>query len=208
MDKQATIFIINEKEETQQSLKALVESVGLCVETYTSTHSYLESFDSMQAGCLILEVSMQGMSALSLQKKLNRKPLHPPIIMLTEHGDITTAVKAMKAGAFDFLDKNLNEQQLLDRIYAALGEDAKKRTKVLQLEKIQKRIDKLTQREKEVMELMITGLQSKNIAFHLKIALSTVNVHRRNVMRKMRASNLSDLMRMIISLGNKEGGGA
>ena len=199
MDKQATIFIIDDDEETRQSLKALVESVGLCVETYASTHSYLESFDSMRAGCLILEIgTAQGLSSLNLQDKLNEKPIHPPIIMFTEHGDIATAVKAMKAGAFDFLERNISEQYLLDRIYAALDEDTKKRTEALQLADIQKRIDKLTRREKEVMELMAAGLSSKRIASSLKITLSTVNVHRRRIMKKMEAIRLSDLMRMIL----------
>ena len=143
---------------------------------------------------------MKGMSGLSLQDDLNKKPLHPPIIIITGHGDVQMAVRAVKAGASEFLEKPFNEQQLLDSIHIAIEQDAEQRGKASKLAEIQDRVDRLTDREKEVMELIVTGMLNKNIAHELNISQSTVEAHRSKVMDKMEARTLSDLMRMIISL--------
>lgn len=200
MSEQVTVFIIDDEEEIRESLKMLIESVGLQVEMYDSAHAYLAQFDPTRAGCLILDIRMKGMSGLTLQDQLRQKPLHPPIIMITGHGDVPMAVRAIKAGACDFLEKPFNEQRLLDSIHIALEKDAKKRGKISQLTAIQQRVDQLTKREREVMELIVAGLLNKNIAAELHISQSTVETHRARVMEKMHANTLSDLMRMIISL--------
>ncbi len=199
-NEQITVFIVDDDEAIRDSLTMLIESVGLVAETYDSAQAYLESFDASRPGCLILDVRMKGMSGLSLQDELNKKPLRPPIIIITGHGDVQMAVRAVKAGASEFLEKPFNEQQLLDSIHIAIEQDAEQRGKASKLAEIQARVDRLTEREKEVMELIVTGMLNKNIAAELNISQSTVEAHRAKVMDKMEARTLSDLMRMIISL--------
>ncbi|MEE9326719.1 MAG: response regulator [Cocleimonas sp.] len=201
MSAKITVFIVDDEEEIRDSLKMLIESVGLNAETYESAQAYLDSFDAERPGCLILDVRMRGMSGLTLQEYLNdHEPLYPPIIIITGHGDVQMAVRAVKLGASEFLEKPFNEQQLLDSIHIAIERDAEQRGKASQLAEIQTKVDSLTDREKEVMELVVTGMQNKNIAGELIITQSTVEAHRSKVMEKMEARTLSDLMRMIISL--------
>jgi FixJ family two-component response regulator len=201
MSAEITVFIVDDEEEIRDSLKMLIESVGLNAETYESAQAYLDSFDAARPGCLILDVRMRGMSGLTLQEYLNdHEPLHPPIIIITGHGDVQMAVRAVKLGASEFLEKPFNEQQLLDSIHIAIERDAEQRGKATKLAEIQTKVDSLTYREKEVMELVVTGMQNKNIASELIISQSTVEAHRSKVMEKMEARTLSDLMRMIISL--------
>ncbi len=199
-NEQITVFIVDDEEAIRDSLTMLIESVGLVAETYDSAQAYLENFDPSRPGCLILDVRMKGMSGLTLQEQLNKEPIHPPIIIITGHGDVQMAVKAVKAGASEFLEKPFNEQQLLDSIHIAIEQDAEQRGKVSKLAEIQARVDRLTEREKEVMELIVSGMLNKNIAHELNISQSTVEAHRSKVMDKMEARTLSDLMRMIISL--------
>ncbi len=200
MSEQITVFIVDDDEEVRDSLKLLIESVGLETETYDSAQSYLDSFDGSRAGCLILDVRMKGMSGLTLQEQLSKQPICPPIIIITGHGDVQMAVRAVKAGASEFLEKPFNEQELLDSIHVAIERDAEQRGRASRLAEIQSKVDNLTEREKEVMELIVTGMQNKNIASELHISQSTVEAHRSKVMDKMEARTLSDLMRMIISL--------
>lgn len=200
MTEEITVFIVDDEAEVRDSLKMLIESVGLVAETYDSAQAYLDSFDPSRPGCLILDVRMKGMSGLTLQEYLSREPLCPPIIIITGHGDVPMAVRAVKAGASEFLEKPFNEQQLLDSIHIAIEQDAEQRGKALRLAEIQARVNRLTEREKEVMELIVTGKLNKNIASELNISQSTVEAHRSKVMEKMEARTLSDLMRMIISL--------
>jgi len=200
MSEKITVFIVDDEEEIRDSLKMLIESVGLVAETYDSAQTYLDSFDPSRPGCLILDVRMKGMSGLTLQEQLKKEPLHPPIIIITGHGDVQMAVRAVKSGASEFLEKPFNEQQLLDSIHIAIEQDAEQRGKALELAEIQARVDRLTGREKEVMELIVNGMLNKNIASNLNISQSTVEAHRSKVMEKMESRTLSDLMRMIISL--------
>lgn len=200
MSEQITVFIVDDDADVRLSLKMLIESVGLAAETFESAQVYLDSFDPSRPGCLILDVRMKGMSGLTLQEHLSKKPLCPPIIIITGHGDVPMAVRAVKAGASEFLEKPFNEQHLLDSIHIAIEQDAEQRGKALRLAEIQARVDRLTEREKEVMELIVAGKLNKNIASDLNISQSTVEAHRSKVMDKMEARTLSDLMRMIISL--------
>jgi len=200
VSEQITVFIVDDDEEVRDSLKLLIESVGLETETFDSAETYLKSFDPSRAGCLILDVRMKGMSGLSLQEHLSKEAIHPPIIIITGHGDVQMAVKAVKAGASEFLEKPFNEQLLLDSIHVAIEKDAEQRGRASKLAEIQQKVNSLTEREKEVMELVVTGMQNKNIASELHITQSTVEAHRAKVMEKMEARTLSALMRMIISL--------
>ena len=200
MNEEITVYIVDDDEEVRDSLKLLIESVGLETETFDSAEAYLKSFEPSRAGCLILDVRMRGMSGLSLQEHLSREAIHPPIIIITGHGDVQMAVKAVKAGASEFLEKPFNEQLLLDSIHIAIERDAEQRGKASKLAEIQQKVDSLTDREKEVMELVVTGMQNKNIASELYITQSTVEAHRAKVMEKMEARTLSALMCMIISL--------
>lgn len=205
MSEEITVFIVDDDDDVRDSLKMLIESVGLVTETYDSAQAYLQKFDSTRGGCLILDVRMKGMSGLTLQEYLNKNEvLYPPIIIITGHGDVQMAVRAVKSGASEFLEKPFNEQQLLDSIHIAIEEDAEQRGKASHLAEIQNRVDRLTEREKEVMELIVTGMLNKNIAAKLEITQSTVEAHRSKVMEKMDSRTLSDLMRMIISLNVKK----
>ena len=200
MTHEHTVFIVDDDQDVRESLKMLIESIGLATETYNSAQSYMQSFDPNRPGCLILDVRMKGMSGLTLQEQLCQLPLHPPIIIITGHGDVPMAVRAIKMGASEFLEKPFNEQLLLDSIHVAIERDDEQRGKALQLTEVQERIAKLTEREHEVMELIVSGTLNKNIASQLCISQSTVEAHRSKVMEKMQARTLSDLMRIVISL--------
>jgi FixJ family two-component response regulator len=195
-----TVFIVDDDEEVRDALQLLMASIGLASETYASAQEYLDTFDPDRAGCLVLDVRMKGMSGLALQEHLATLPLHPPIIIITGHGDVPMAVQAVQAGATDFLEKPFNDQVLLDSIHRAIEQDAKRRGIVSQQAEVQKKLERLTEREKEVMNLVIAGKRNKVIAYDLKISQSTVEAHRSKVMEKMQAGSLSDLMRMMLSI--------
>ena len=200
MPEDITVFIVDDDEEVRDALQLLMQSIGLNSKTYDSAQSYLDNFDAESPGCLVLDVRMKGMSGLALQSHLSSFDLHPPIIIITGHGDISMAVQAVQAGAVDFLEKPFNEQSLLESIYKAIEIDAEQRGVACKKAEIQERIERLTQREKEVMEEVVAGKRNKVIAYDLNISQSTVEAHRAKVMEKMEASSLSDLMRMIFSI--------
>jgi len=200
MSQEVTVFIVDDDEEVREALELLMRSIGLNAETYDSAQSYLDSFDEKKPGCLVLDVRMKGMSGLALQSHLASFALHPPIIIITGHGDISMAVQAVQAGAVDFLEKPFNEQILLESIYRAIETDSEQRGVASKSAEIQERIKRLTLREKEVMGEVVAGKRNKVIAYDLNISQSTVEAHRAKVMEKMEASSLSDLMHMIFSV--------
>jgi len=200
MSQEVTVFIVDDDEEVREALELLMRSIGLNAETYDSAQSYLDSFDAKKPGCLVLDVRMKGMSGLALQSHLASFALHPPIIIITGHGDISMAVQAVQAGAVDFLEKPFNEQILLESIYRAIETDSEQRGVASKSAEIQERIKRLTLREKEVMGEVVAGKRNKVIAYDLNISQSTVEAHRAKVMEKMEASSLSDLMHMIFSV--------
>jgi len=200
MSEQPNIFIVDDDEQVRNALTLLMQSVGLTVESYSSAQDYLNSFDDTRAGCLILDVRMPGMSGLDLQARLSAEKIYPPIIIITGHGDVPMAVKAVTAGAVDFIEKPFNNQLMLDSVHKAIELDAVQRGESSRLDEIESNYDTLTPREKEVMLCVIEGKRNKNIAFDLNISQSTVEAHRSKVMDKMSAASLSNLMRMAISL--------
>lgn len=200
MREQPIIFIIDDDEQVRNALILLMESVGLIVESYASAQGYLDSFDVAKAGCIILDVRMPGMSGLDLQARLSAEKIHPPIIIITGHGDVPMAVRAVSAGAVDFIEKPFNNQSMLDSVHKAIEVDAIQRGASSRLQDIETHYNTLTPREKEVLQSVIEGKRNKVIAYDMNISQSTVEAHRSKVMDKMSATSLSDLMRMAISL--------
>ncbi|MET0047092.1 MAG: response regulator transcription factor [Sedimenticola sp.] len=200
MSSEMTVFIVDDDQEVRDALQLLMESVGLNVETFGSAQEYLDQFDPGRPGCLVLDIRMPGMSGLDLQARLAAENIHPPIVIITGHGDVPMAVRAVQAGAMDFVQKPFNDQQLLDSVHRAIEQDAVQRGEVSKLLEIRDRLDKLTPREREVMELVIAGKRNKVIAADLNISQSTVEAHRAKVMEKMEADTLSSLMRMMLTL--------
>ena len=195
-----TVFIVDDDRQVREALGLLMESVGLIVATFDSAQAFLDAFDPSIPGCVVTDIRMPGMSGLELQKKLKEQKLHPPVIIITGHGDIPMAVDAMQAGALDFIEKPFNDQRLLDSVHRAIETDAAQRGHATHIAEIRERIESLTPREREVMNLITQGKRNKNIADELCVSQSTVEAHRAKVMEKMQAKTLSDLMRMVLSL--------
>ncbi len=200
MSSHSTVFVVDDDQEVRDALQLLLESVGLEVQTFGSAQAYLEQFDPERPGCLVLDVRMPGMSGLDLQARLTAERLHPPIIIITGHGDVPMAVRAVQAGAVDFFEKPFNDQSLLDGVHRAIEQDAEQRGVASRLADIEQHYQRLTPREREVLELVVAGKRNKVIAADLGVSQSTVEAHRARVMEKMEAATLSDLMRMMLSL--------
>ncbi|MBF0263942.1 MAG: response regulator transcription factor [Gammaproteobacteria bacterium] len=194
------VCVIDDDDDVRTALQLLLESVGLTVKNFSSAIEYLEQFDATLPGCLIVDIRMPGMSGLELQQKLVQEKLHPPIIIITGHGDISIAVKAVKAGAVDFIEKPFNNQNMLDVVHRAIEFDSQHRGITSSQIEVEEKYENLTPREKEVMKKVVEGLRNKVIATDLNVTQSTVEAHRSKVMEKMKAQSLSDLMRMGISL--------
>lgn len=200
MSEAPSVFIVDDDEQVRSALTLLMESVGLKSESFSSAQEYLDQFDAAKSGCLILDVRMPGLSGLDLQARLSVEKSHPPIIIITGHGDVPMAVRAVTAGAVDFIEKPFNNQSMLDSVHRAIEQDAKQRGESSRLQDIETKYDELTPREKEVLQYVIEGKRNKIIASEMNISQSTVEAHRSKVMEKMAANTLSDLMRMALLL--------
>jgi FixJ family two-component response regulator len=205
---QPTIYIVDDDQQVRESIRLLMESVGLKVDSYGSAGDYLRHYSADQIGCLILDVRMPGMSGLELQANLRQlHHHHPPIVMISGHGDIPMAVRALHAGAVDFIEKPFNDQALLDSVHRAMQQDALRRGEASRITEIKERIARLTPRESAVMRRVVDGQRNKVIAIEMNITQSTVEAHRARVMEKMEARTLSELMRMLVTLEICEGKG-
>ncbi|WP_417359716.1 response regulator transcription factor [Gallaecimonas pentaromativorans] len=194
------VFIVDDEQSVRDSLSSLLRSVGLVVKACSSTAEFL-SFDMPKNPCcLILDVRLQCASGLDFQRQLADQGIMVPIIMITGFGDIAMSVRAMKAGAVDFLAKPFRDQDLLDAVMTALDKDQNRRSSELESVDVQQRFDTLTPREQEVMQLAVSGLMNKQIAGELSLSLITVKVHRGNAMKKMKAKTFAELVRMSESL--------
>ncbi|WP_404294527.1 response regulator transcription factor (plasmid) [Microvirga sp. RSM25] len=190
------IFIVDDDESLRDALGSLFRSVGLKVEMFSSAAKLLRSTFPDVESCLVLDVRLPGLSGLDLQAELAKANIHIPIIFITGHGDIPMSVQAMKAGAVDFLPKPFRDQDMLDAVAMALERNRQQRRAANQLSDLRVCFETLTQREREVMSLVAAGLMNKQIAGELRISEITVKIHRGQVMRKMGARSLADLVRM------------
>ena len=197
-DKPAAVFVVDDDEGVRTSLRLLIRSIGLPVETFDSAQEFLAQFDPERPGCLVLDIRMPGMSGLELQQKLNERHAITPIVFITGHGDVPMAVEAMQAGAIDFVQKPFRDQDLIDRINRALEKDRTNRAALRERDAIRQRIAELTPREREVLELVTKGRANKVIAGDLSVSQRTDEIHRARVMEKMGASSLAHLVRMVI----------
>ena len=196
-----SIFVVDDDSAVRDSLKLLLRSVGQAVETFGSGQEFLDGYNDDRAGCLVLDIRMPGMSGLELQQKLNERHSILPIIFITGHGDVPMAVEAMQAGAVDFIQKPFRDQDLIDRINQALEKDNNNRAALGERNDIRRRLETLTPREREVLDLVVHGKANKVIAGDLKLSQRTVEIHRARVMEKMQASSLAHLVRMVLEVG-------
>src|SRR6185436_2230412 len=196
-----TIFVVDDDAAVRDAFKLLLRSVGHAVETFGSAQEFLDAYGEDRAGCLVLDIRMPGMSGLELQQKLNEKHSSLPIIFIPGHGDVPMAVEAMQAGAVDFIQKPFRDQDLIDRINQALEKDSSNRAALGERNDIRRRLETLTPREREVLDLVVHGKANKVIAGDLKLSQRTVEIHRARVMEKMQASSLAHLVRMVLEVG-------
>ena len=195
-----TVFVVDDDAAVRDSIKELVESVGLQAEGYDSALAFLDAFESQRPGCLVLDVRMAEMSGLVLQERLNELEASIPVILLTGHGDVPMAVQAMRSGAVDFIQKPYREQALLDSINAALATDVAARLSSVATDDVEQRLSSLTGREREVLDQILSGLTSKEIARELGVSPRTVEAHRKNLLQKLGIATVKLLMLRFTSL--------
>jgi FixJ family two-component response regulator len=195
-----TVFIVDDEVAVAESLRWLIESVGLRVETFSAASEFLARYRPERAGCLVLDVRMPAMSGLELQDRLKGQGVSLPIIFVTGHGGVQTAVRALKGGAFDFIEKPFDDQRMLDLVQKALALDADARRHTAAQAGAAARYASLSAREHEVLDLLIEGQTNKAIARSLGIASKTVETHRANVMQKMAAPTMPHLVKQVLDL--------
>jgi two-component system response regulator FixJ len=196
MSNGAVVHLIDDDEDIRRALAFLLGTAGLAVRVHESALKFLENLETIQPGCIVSDVRMPGMDGLELQHRLKAMGVEMPIIIMTGHADVPLAVQAMKAGAVDFIEKPFDDEILLSAIRIALNVYDKNGQASLEIAQIQTRLDTLSAREKEVLEGLLAGHANKTIAYDLELSPRTVEVHRANVMSKMKARSLSELVRM------------
>ncbi len=196
----ALVHVIDDEADVRQALALLLRSVGLASRVYASAQEFLDGYQPGATGCLVIDVRLPGMSGLELQESLASQGVALPVIMMTGHGDIPMAVRAMRAGALDFVEKPFHDQLLLDRIHEGIRRSQQLQDDAGERAELERRYASLTEREREVMAQVVEGQPSKVIADRLGVSTRTVETHRAHVMEKMQASSLSYLVRMAVAL--------
>lgn len=195
------VFIVDDDSSVRRSLERLIQSVGLTAKSYASAREFLQSGHGEETGCLVLDMRMPEVSGLELQEKMTQAGILLPIIFISGHSTVPMSVRAMKAGALDFLQKPFDEQDLLEAIYRAIDRSRQGQAKREELKELEARVRSLTPKEYEVFTWVITGMPNKNIADRLATAEKTVKVHRASIMKKMGAQSVADLVRMAEKAG-------
>jgi FixJ family two-component response regulator len=201
---QQVVFIVDDDPAIRKSLQLLIEMTGLPVRTFASARGFLEIYKPGDAGCLILDIRMPGMNGLDLQHELVQRHFDLPIIVLTGYADVPAAIRALKSGAVEFLEKPVEDDVLLDHIRRALALDAQHRRQRSKDDRVRARIGRLSPRELEVLRLVVDGLSSKEIGQRLHVTCKTVEAHRLRIMRKMEAEGVADLVRVVVGLESRE----
>jgi FixJ family two-component response regulator len=200
------VYVIDDDRSVREAIESLIRSVGMTVKTFASAQEFKATARPNAPSCLVLDVRMPGLSGLDLQRELLDGGLRIPVIFITGHGDIPMSVRAMKAGAVEFLTKPFRDQDLLDAITEAIESDRAERLQLAEVTEFKKRFEQLTPREREVMDLVVKGLLNKQVAAKLKISEVTVKLHRHQVMEKMKAQSLADLVRMAERMSHPDAG--
>ena len=201
-----TVFIVDDDPAIRDSLRMLIKRLGLRIQSYACAEAFLEELCPDTPGCLVLDIRMGGMSGIELQEKLIEKSVRTPIIFITGYGDVPTAVRATRQGAVDFIEKPFEQKMLLDRIQQAIEKDASSRQARAQHAEIAERFANLSPREREVMELVIAGKTSREIAIRLCRSEKTIKAHRLHLMKKLRARTSAELVRMYMTVREKSQG--
>jgi FixJ family two-component response regulator len=197
-----TVFVVDDDPGVLESVRWLLESVGLGVRAFDNPQDFLAAFDPMDGpACLLLDIRMPGMSGLDLQDWLNTEGYEVPVVFLTAHGDVPLAVRAMKAGALEFIEKPYNAQQLIDTVQQAIETDRRQREAGARRHQVRARVDTLTPRERQVARMVVDGFSNKGIAAELGLSPKTVEVHRGRVMTKMGAGSTAELVQMVYEAG-------
>ncbi|WP_455207400.1 response regulator transcription factor [Kaarinaea lacus] len=199
MQPDVTVYIVDDDEAVRHSLDLLMQSVGLMANCYGSAREFLDAYDASKPGCLILDIRMPEMSGLDLQRVLNENQIQIPVIIITGHGDVPLTVRAMKGGALDVLEKPFNDQALLDAVSKAVAKSNEAFKEQTFRSKFQKRVEYLSPREREIMDMLVVGKGSKEIASQLGISPKTVDVHRVHIMEKMQVRSVIELARFTLN---------
>ena len=195
------VFVVDDDVSMRNAISRLLSAVGLMVKTFASAHEFLESELPEVPGCVVLDVKLPDLSGLELQREMVERGIHIPIVFITGHGDIPMTVQAMKAGAVEFLTKPFRDEDLIDGVRAGIERDRQGRKERAELAELREGLSHLTQREREVMALVVAGLLNKQIALRLGASEKTIKIHRSHVMQKMGADSLAELVRMSHKLG-------
>jgi len=201
------VYIVDDQDLVRRSLTRLVESVGMSARAFASPAEFLEAYDRSIPGCLILDVRLPGMSGVELQEKLAADGSGHPVILISGHADVPTAVRAMKAGAVDFVEKPVNDQDLLDRIHKWVAVDVERRREHAELDEVLARFHSLTPREREVLRHVVDGRSTKEVARALGLSPKTVDIHRSNIMQKLAVHSAVELTRLASLLESERGVG-
>ncbi len=194
------VFVVDDDRAARESLSWLIGSVHLRVAAFASAAEFLAAYPPGQAGCVVADVRMPGLSGLDLQTELRQRGIALPVIVVTGHGDVPMAVRAMKAGALDFIEKPFNDQVLIDLVQKAVEKSLAARRSAAEKRDLRTRLEQLTPRERQVLDMVAAGESNKNIAHALGISEKTVEAHRAHVMEKMRANSFAELMKLVIAL--------